>query len=147
MDFFFASKINKEESHIKDRFNRNQRNGEGDYLMTTEVFFPTALRVAMIASGAVAISTIVALIQTWREQSKYSLTNVVLGLGVGLIMCKLFFGWINEFFGAGCFCVAKISLFTNFVLSRIRSNLPSPVRRSCSCIICFDPTVRVGQHR
>lgn len=66
----------------------------GDYLMTTEVFFPTALRVAMIASGAVAISTIVALIQTWREQSKYSLTNVVLGLGVGLITLLV---WLSAF--------------------------------------------------
>ena len=66
----------------------------GDYLMTTELFFPIALRVSMIASGVIAIMTIVALIQTWREQSKYSLTNVVLGLGVGLIT---FLIWLSAF--------------------------------------------------
>lgn len=66
----------------------------GDYLFTTEVFFPIALRASMIASGVIAISTIVALVQTWREQSKFSLTNVVMGLGVGLVTL---FIWLAAF--------------------------------------------------
>jgi len=66
----------------------------GDYLMTTEVFFPVALKISMIASGIIAILTIVALIQTWREQSKYSLTNAILGFGVSLITL---FIWLAAF--------------------------------------------------
>ena len=66
----------------------------GDYLYTTEVFFPIALRVSMIASGVIAISAIVALVQTWREQSKHSLTNIVMGLGVGLVTL---FVWLAAF--------------------------------------------------
>lgn len=66
----------------------------GDYLMTTELFFPVALKISMITSGVIAILTIVALIQTWREQSKYSLTNVVLGFGIGVIT---FLIWLMAF--------------------------------------------------
>lgn len=66
----------------------------GDYLMTTEVFFPVALKISMIASGVIAILTIVGLVQTWREQSKYSLTNAILGFGVSLITL---FIWLAAF--------------------------------------------------
>lgn len=65
-----------------------------DYVFTTEVFFPTALRVSMILSGVITLSTVVALVQTWREQAKHSLSNIMLGLGVGLISILI---WLSAF--------------------------------------------------
>ncbi len=66
----------------------------GDYLFVTTVYFPIALQICMITSGVVTIMTIVALIQTWREQPRHSLMNSIFGLGNALMF---FVMWLVMF--------------------------------------------------
>lgn len=66
----------------------------GDYVMVTEDFLPIALRISLMLTGLLAISNVVAMIQTWREENDDNLSSGLLGLGSSLIILMV---WITAF--------------------------------------------------
>lgn len=66
----------------------------GDYAMVTEEFIPVALRISLMLTGLLAISNIVAMIQTWREENDDNLSSGLLGLGSGIIILTI---WLTTF--------------------------------------------------
>lgn len=56
-----------------------------DYTYVTESYAPSVMRVSLLISGALAISTIVAMIRAWKEQPKRSLMTAILGTGTVII--------------------------------------------------------------
>lgn len=66
----------------------------GDYVMLTEDFMPIALRISLMLTGIIAISNVVAMIQTWREENDDNISSGLLGLGSGLIILAI---WLTTF--------------------------------------------------
>lgn len=66
----------------------------GDYVMVTEEFLPIALRISLMLTGLLAISNVVAMIQTWREENDDNLSSGLLGFGSSLIILVV---WITAF--------------------------------------------------
>lgn len=66
----------------------------GDYVMVTEGFMPIALRISLMLTGLLAMSNIVAMIQTWREENDDNLSSGLLGLGSSFIILAI---WLTTF--------------------------------------------------
>lgn len=66
----------------------------GDYVMVTENFMPIALRISLMLTGLLAISNIVAMIQTWREENDDNLSSGLLGFGSSFIILAI---WLTTF--------------------------------------------------
>lgn len=66
----------------------------GNYIMVTEDFMPITLRISLMLTGLLAISNIVAMIQTWREENDDNLSSGLLGLGSGFIILAI---WLTTF--------------------------------------------------
>ncbi len=65
-----------------------------DYTYVTESYAPAVMRISLLISGAIAISTIVAMIRAWREQPKRSLMTAILGIGTVLTAAII---WLAAF--------------------------------------------------
>lgn len=65
-----------------------------DYVMVTEVYYPNIMKIALLVSGLVAISTAVTAYRAWREQPKRSLMVSVLGISTTIVILII---WIAGF--------------------------------------------------
>lgn len=62
--------------------------------MVTEDFLPVALRISLMLTGLLAISNVVAMVQTWREENNDNLSSGLLGVGNSLIILIV---WLAAF--------------------------------------------------
>lgn len=69
-----------------------------DLVTVTEGYYPAVLRVSLMLSGLIAISTIITTVQAWREQPKQSFSVSILGAGTMLLGAVIWFtAYITRF--------------------------------------------------
>lgn len=91
-----------------------------DYIMVTEDFLPIALRISLMLTGLLAISNIVAMIQTWREENIDNLSSSLLGIGSSLIILVV---WLAAFVLPIQAHIMTIIMLTLIILSGVSAYL------------------------